>query len=241
LIFGDDDDGWLERKIIRVVNEHPQGVLRHHLCNAVSKKTLKAEFDSVFAKLQSSGKIVIVTVHESKRPAEKFFPGSYKSGELIGNDVAPGITPPNNNSPEVETGNDGGITPPNNNSPDDVDGSGSGDDYVDDETIALADTEFYDELTGNVTPATLTELLDWRNANGVRFRRMADSSIWVTPAYETLLTPTLSAAIHANQETVSMFVSDDGEGELSADEIKTFWANRPDVTPPNVENVTMAR
>jgi hypothetical protein len=225
LIFGDDDDGWLERKIIRVVNEHPQGVLRHHLCNAVCKKTLKAEFDSVFAKLQSSGKIVIVTVHESKRPAEKFFPGSYKSGELIGNDVAPGITPPNNNSP------------------DDVDGSGDdgGDDYVDDETIALADTEFYDELTGNVTPATLTELLDWRNANGVRFRRMADGSTWVTPAYETLLTPTLSAAIHAKQETLSLFVSDNDNGELSADEFETFWANRPDVTPPNVENVTMAR
>jgi len=209
VIFGSDDANWLERKIVRVVNEHPQGVLRSSLCNAVCKKTLATEYDSVFAKLIADG----VIVQDDEQRGTRFYPcgGTGERGNFPVDDSA---TSPVPRSPDTSHER----TSPVPRSPDIVD---------DDETIALADTEFYDELTGNVTPATLTELLDWRNANGVRFRRMADSSIWVTTAYDTLVTPTLSAAIHANQETLSLFVSDDDNGELSDDEIETFWEHRP--------------
>lgn len=68
------------------------------------------------------------------------------------------------------------------------------------ETQALTPSDFLGEA------ATLTELFEWKNANGAQFVRRSDGMVWVTDEYATLLTPSLTAAIEANQETLAAFV-----------------------------------
>lgn len=68
------------------------------------------------------------------------------------------------------------------------------------ETKALTAADFYNET------ATLSELLDWRNANGVKFVRRSDGVVWVASESASLLTPTLTAALETNQDTLSAFV-----------------------------------
>jgi hypothetical protein len=65
--------------------------------------------------------------------------------------------------------------------------------------------------------------LTWRNANAIRFVRLADGSIGLLPEQASLLTPPLSAAIRAYQETLSIFVS-------AAIDAETFYAelSKPD-------------
>ena len=53
--------------------------------------------------------------------------------------------------------------------------------------------------------AMRTELLDWRNVNGVSFTRRADGVVWVTN--EDRLTPMIRAAIDASQDTFASLVS----------------------------------
>jgi len=60
--------------------------------------------------------------------------------------------------------------------------------------------------TSNVEPATLGELLDWRNLNSGTFTRRADGVVWVTTANGSTLPPAMEAAILANQATLTAFV-----------------------------------
>ncbi|MEX0865802.1 MAG: hypothetical protein WD030_00495, partial [Pirellulales bacterium] len=57
-------------------------------------------------------------------------------------------------------------------------------------------------------PMTLSELIDWRNANAVRFVRLDESSIGLSSSeLERLtLTPAIEQAIRDNQDTLSAFV-----------------------------------
>lgn len=50
------------------------------------------------------------------------------------------------------------------------------------------------------------QLLDWKNANGVKFRMDDEEAIWVTPQHEHLITPAIAEAIHANQDVLRSFV-----------------------------------
>jgi hypothetical protein len=68
----------------------------------------------------------------------------------------------------------------------------------------LADPEIVAEVFADDAPATLPELLDWRNAHGAKFVRRSDGVVWVTP--EDGLTPGLRSAIDANQEALAAFL-----------------------------------
>jgi hypothetical protein len=57
-----------------------------------------------------------------------------------------------------------------------------------------------------VEAASITELIDWRNSNVIVFVRKEDGSIWVTPEQESKVTPSIAAAIRANQQTLAAFV-----------------------------------
>lgn len=76
--------------------------------------------------------------------------------------------------------------------------------------LPLAGTE-----TSNATACTLAELIDWRNANSIRFIRKGNGLIWVSSEDEKRLTPALSQAILNHQETVSLFVSDPAYNSVS--------------------------
>lgn len=54
--------------------------------------------------------------------------------------------------------------------------------------------------------ATLTELLNWRNANAVLFSRRPDGVVWVTHEAESKLTPAIERAIHVHQKTLEAFL-----------------------------------
>ncbi len=74
-----------------------------------------------------------------------------------------------------------------------------------------------------VTPATMTELFDWKNINGIKFiKRGEGGECWVTPEHESKLTPEIEAAIRLNQSIVSAFVVDeqcpDPQKEILTDE-----------------------
>jgi hypothetical protein len=69
----------------------------------------------------------------------------------------------------------------------------------------LADPEIVERIRQQEREtATLTELLEWRNANGAGFLRRADGSIWVT--HETGLSDALRAVIVNNQSMLAAFV-----------------------------------
>lgn len=79
------------------------------------------------------------------------------------------------------------------------------------------------DRTNEPKPATMAELFDWRNANGADFIRNEKELIWVTT--EQGLTPSLKAAIEANQETLSAFVPkliDEPDGSKTLTESE-FW------------------
>lgn len=65
------------------------------------------------------------------------------------------------------------------------------------------------------TPATLAELVNWKNDNGATFVRRADGVYWVT--HEDRLTPEVTAAIHAHQETLATLVPADDIDDNGAD------------------------
>jgi hypothetical protein len=81
-------------------------------------------------------------------------------------------------------------------------------------TQVLTADQFVEGLA-EVKPASLAELLDWKNANGASFIRRADGVIWVTT--EEHLTPSLKAAIIANQNTLAAFVPFDQGGDRNGD------------------------
>jgi hypothetical protein len=65
---------------------------------------------------------------------------------------------------------------------------------------------------------TIGELVDWKNRNGIRFKREASGRVWVTPEYDPLLSPAIASAIGANQDIVSCFVIDPKKEIIPMDE-----------------------
>jgi hypothetical protein len=63
--------------------------------------------------------------------------------------------------------------------------------------------------------ATLSELIDWKNANGIVFTRRQDGLTWVAQDYERLLTPAITQAIYDNQDTLSFFGDENGNGNTN--------------------------
>jgi hypothetical protein len=83
----------------------------------------------------------------------------------------------------------------------------SGDRGTEGQTInASSHPTTHEDAPAHRQPLTLSQLIDWRNAHGIRFVRNDDGGIWVTTDYESLLTPAIKSAIRANQQTLSMFV-----------------------------------
>lgn len=84
---------------------------------------------------------------------------------------------------------------------------------------------------------TLSELLTWKNANAVKFINRAGGVVWVSDEYAPLLTPELEQAIHANQDTIRVFVdaysdidiTDHDDGLLKAGDYCDIDAQFPDI------------
>lgn len=62
-------------------------------------------------------------------------------------------------------------------------------------------------VPGTVTPATLSELFEWRNLNGVAFEKREGGEVWVTQEHLSKLTPAIEEAIRRNQQIVATFVT----------------------------------
>lgn len=71
--------------------------------------------------------------------------------------------------------------------------------------------------TSSVQTETLSDLLDWRNMNGVTFERNAKGLVWVAKRYEPLLTGSICQAIRDYQETLAAFVPKTDDLALSVD------------------------
>jgi hypothetical protein len=199
LIFTPADDGGtetaLEAKIRRVVRQRP-GIMRTELRDAISHKLKAAELERALTWLSGRGEIERRPSVENGRTCERLFPvdrGSVALGRPASTSTpnATALTPHCPDAPNTETGNGDG------------------------QTLALSADAFVEGLATTPTPAltpnapaptppaTLTELLEWKNVNGATFARRPDGLVWVTS--EDRLTPSLSAAIHAYQDTLAAF------------------------------------
>ena len=222
LIFSTDDQadtgGTLEARIRQLARERP-GIMRTELRDAISHKIKANELERALTWLAGRGEIQRRTSTESGRVCERIHPadankptaaavittGSASSPPTASiDDLVPAIVvaPTAPNAP-----------PPQRPAAPEMNAEG------DKGTKALTETEFFAEIPQSplvtARAATLTELLNWRNANGASFTRRADGVVWVTN--EDRLTPTIRAAIDANQDTLASLVPVEQSGQRNGD------------------------
>jgi hypothetical protein len=218
LIFTADNDsegGRLEAKIRQLVRERP-GIMRTELRDSISHKIKASELEAALTWLAGRGEIERKTSIENGRRCERLFPVTVSAASASTEAVIPDApTPQRPVAPDAgdgaEQGTDrgtmaltsvefvGGIT----------------------QTAAASEIETATATTAAVATATLAELVDWKNANGATFVRRVDG-VWVTN--EERLTPEVTAAIHANQETLATLVPADDvdyNGEDTNEEYST--------------------
>lgn len=191
-IYGESDLDGLEKRLLQTVRERP-GILRAELRHSVSHSLPRQAFDVALAWLVQRGEIVIVPVYEG-RQAERLYVGV--GIRDVGSQASP--SPSYEKTPNATLNLLTGASASANSGGENRDVAGRSD------TLTLTEASTLD-----ANAATLAELLTWKNANGVRFVRLADSSVWVTDDQASLLTPAITSAIRANQDTLSVFVSVD--------------------------------
>ncbi len=217
LLFADQEGGTLATTLRDLIRQQP-GIMRSELRHSVSHKTETPMFSGALAYLINRGDVVCVPVYES-RQADRYYPGVRKTHNGGNGDVGDAGSSPNPSSatspcvpratmdasepaspcvllhPLASTEAEKPTSPTSPFPPQTQPVA---------ETMAVDADEFLESLGATTKPATLAELLEWRNANGANFVRREDSRIWVTT--ETALTPALKSAIHAHQSPLAAFV-----------------------------------
>lgn len=196
------------------------GMLRSELRHAISHKTLTAEFDAALTYLANRGDVVCVPVY-GKRQADAYYPGvsgGYGDVGDTGSEIV-AATPASSTSPVPTQSEIRPVEPPSPTSP-----PSTAVKPVPPQKPSIPVSP------SSMKAATLVELLDWRNTNGVDFVRRVDGMVWVTT--EQGLTPALRAAICEHQTTLSLMatptptnsapvvtnVTEDEEGQVLTDE-----------------------
>lgn len=197
LLFAEAGDESIDRQIVAIVRQSP-GAKRSDVRDKFrhDKATTKA-FDSALAMLAKRGEIEIKTETVNGRKADRLYPGD---GREKPSPVTPSIVP------VTKLVTPKPVTPPVSPLP---------------VTITPPKPE---PVTSTVTPATLIELFNWRNSNGVKFCRLEDGTTWVTQEHLSRLTPAIEAAIRTNQETMALFVPSPG-----TDTIVTLLSSSPEL------------
>jgi len=173
----------LEKRICEIITDRP-GIMRTDLRNAISHKLKADELDKAIALLVSWSDIVIVPVWENGRQADRYYPTGQQGNRGIRALGSSTVDTPNaTNAPNAPVKTE------------DITGGGK-------PTAPTAPNAHCPDKKQEA--ATLSELIDWRNANSVDFIRKADGMIWVTTS--STIPPTIEAAILANQETLKMFI-----------------------------------
>jgi hypothetical protein len=202
IIFSPSHGDDLEAKIVHVVRERP-GITKTELRNAIDRKLAASTLAKALTWLVGRGDIVERAETTTGRPITRYCPRTTEATT-----EATWALKSEEFYGKCSTTPTGTIT----------------------KTLsALADAAFRERFNTPVEPATLTELLDWRNAHGCGFVRRADGVIWVTNEDE--LTPELREAIVAQQETLAVFVP-------STPTEMTTRPNPEATTRPNLEAIT---
>jgi hypothetical protein len=222
LIFSTDDQadvgGTLEAKIRQIVRERP-GIMRTELRDAISHKIKATELERALTWLAGRGEIERRTSTESGRLCERIHPADANKQIAAAVMTADSLSSPPKPSVVdlvativVDPAAADAPTPQRPAAPERNEEGDKG-------TKALTETEFFAEISQTplvrARAATLTELLDWRNVNAASFTRRADGVVWVTN--DDHLTPTIRAAIDANQDTLASLVPVEQHGKRNGD------------------------
>lgn len=213
-LFAEASDQTLAETLKEKVHDEP-GMLRSELRHAISHKTPTAPFDAALTYLTNRGDVVCVPVY-GKRQADAYYPG-VRGGYGDAGSAVVTATPASTPSPvptvarPVESPSP--ISPPSTAI-----------------TPVPPQKPSLPMSLSSVKAATLVELLDWRNTNGVDFVRRPDGVVWVTT--EQGLTPALRAAMLEHQVTLLLMamptptnstpvvanVTEDEDGQALTDE-----------------------
>ncbi len=193
LIFGEAEANKLETKLYEFIRSKP-GVQRGELRSSFSHSISTKVFDAAIRSLIRRRKIVSVPVFD-KRQAETFYV-SVDSPAVNGND----------DGKRDLAGSRDVASPAEAKSPTSLNPTPT--------TTVDAEPKSAKSQYPSVSPASLVDLLDWRNQNSATFTRRSDGIIWVANVSE--VPPPIASAIHANQDTLSVFVSDPAQRSTSS-------------------------
>jgi hypothetical protein len=190
IIFHGGGDETLEVRIKKAIAQRP-GLTRTELRNLVDHKLKASDLTRSLDWLVDRGEI------ERQRDGrtERYYPATNTPtgmGSPTERNVKINATNCHSNNAETDTPTgDTGDAP-----------TMTADEFV---AELAPDTDFTDKLAGNGKRATLTELVNWKNANGGRFVKRPDGLIWVIPEP---VDSSLVSALHAHQDTLRSFVGE---------------------------------
>ena len=226
IIFGNaGDEGTLEGRIIKIVRQRP-GVLRSEIRKTLPHHIKTTTFNNAIRWLTSRCEIVGVPANEGSKNGERFYLGvpvsvsrRWKNREETEKPIGVALFREKESETTKKTTLESSalsVVPCRTKEElitFEVDGTRklrkNGTFSTLTTTLPITDTE----------TSTLTELLEWRNANAIRFvKQDGGSLIWVTKEQENLLTPALASALKTYQDTISVFVDVGVEIPFSLDE-----------------------